>query len=334
MEKNAAAGSASPLIQSFEGVVRAMGKMVEQRDPYTAGHAEGVSRLAVAIGRQLGMDAERIEGLRIAGLLHDIGKVSVPAEILTKPSTLSPLEYEVVKLHAAAGYEILKSIPFPWPVAQATLQHHERQDGSGYPAGLGADKIILEARILAVADVVDAMTTHRPYRPAIGIGGALEELKKGSGTLYDPQAAAACVEVVTKQDKRIMVVDDENPILDLVEEYLTMMGYEVRTFDSPLRALEFFSRQPFPLVLTDLDMPQMHGLELVKRLREVRPDTQFMILTGHGRKEDAVLALRLGVSDFLDKPIQLSILKDMVENAFQRSQKQRISHLQSEAEGK
>ncbi len=315
------------LVRSFRGIIQAMGKMVEQRDPYTAGHAEGVSRLACAIGRQMGLDDHTVEGLRISGLLHDIGKISVPAEILTKPTRLTGLEYEMVKQHCASGHEILRNIPFPWPVAEAALQHHERMDGSGYPQGLKAEAIIMEARILSVADVVDAMTTHRPYRPGIGIGGALAEIDQGKGRIYDPEVVTACMEVIAKIDRRIMVVDDEVPILQLLDEFLSMIGYEVLTFPSPVAALKSFEEKPFPIVLTDLDMPEMHGLEFIAKLRERAPDIQIMVLTGHGRKEDAVQALRLGVSDFVDKPVALADLKDAVEKAFQRAQKQKFLHL-------
>lgn len=320
----------SSIVRSFRGVVRAMSKMVEQRDPYTAGHAEGVSRLASAIGRQMGFDDRAVEGLRISGLLHDIGKISVPAEILTKPTRLTPIEYEMVKQHSASGHEILKNIPFPWPVAEAALQHHERLDGSGYPQALKGEAIIVEARILAVADVVDAMTTHRPYRPGIGIGGAMAEIERGKESIYDPVVVEACMEVIAKIDRRVMVVDDEVLILQLLDEFLSMIGYEVLTFNSPVSALKSFEERPFPIVLTDLDMPEMNGLEFIARLRERAPDIQIMVLTGHGRKEDAVQALRLGVSDFVDKPVALADLKEAVEKAFQRAQKQKFLHLQAE----
>jgi putative nucleotidyltransferase with HDIG domain len=311
----------------FEGIVRAMSKMVEKRDPYTAGHAEGVARLAMAIGREMGMGGEALKGLRIVGLLHDIGKVAVPAEILTKPTRLTALEREMVELHSTAGHEILQNIEFPWPVAKAVLQHHERMDGSGYPAGLRGPEIILEARILAVADLVDAMTTHRPYRAAIGIGHAMAELRRGTGLQYAEDVVAACLAAVERADRRIMVVDDEPSILEVLGEFMRRFGYEVRTFSSPQAALKSFADSPVPLVLTDLDMPGMHGIELIRRLRRISSESQIMVLTGRGGKEDAVEALRLGVSDFIDKPVSLPTLREIVEKAFHRFQEQRITPL-------
>jgi PAS domain S-box-containing protein len=165
----------------------------EMRDPYTAGHERRVAEIAVAIGAELGFDVHRQEGLRVAGHLHDIGKVTVPLEILTKPGRLSPLEFELVKGHAQASYDVLKGVKFPWPVAQVALQHHERVDGSGYPQGLEGEAILLEARIMAVADVVEAMSSHRPYRPGLGIEKALAEIERGRGTVYDTDIADACL---------------------------------------------------------------------------------------------------------------------------------------------
>jgi len=163
----------------------------EMRDPYTAGHEKRVAQIAVAIGAELGLDENRLEGLRVTGYLHDIGKMTIPSEILSKPTRLSAIEMQLVKGHAQAGYEVLKNVEFPWPVAEATLQHHERMDGSGYPRGLKGEAILLEARILAVADVLEAMSSHRPYRPGLGIDKALEEIERGCGTLYDAGVVAA-----------------------------------------------------------------------------------------------------------------------------------------------
>ncbi len=165
----------------------------EMRDPYTAGHERRVGEVAVAIGGQLGLDSGRIEGLRVAGYLHDIGKIKLPAEILSKPTRLTSAEYALIKEHPQSGFEILKSVDFPWPVAQVALQHHERVDGSGYPHGLKGEDILLEARIMAVADVVEAMSSHRPYRAGLGIDSALAEIENGRGALYDPAIADACL---------------------------------------------------------------------------------------------------------------------------------------------
>ena len=165
----------------------------EMRDPYTAGHERRVAEVAAAIGKEMGLNEHQQEGLRVAGHLHDIGKINIPSEILAKPGKLTALEYEIIKGHPEAGFNVLKDVDFPWPVAQVALQHHERLDGSGYPAGLKGENILLEARITAVADVVEAMGSHRPYRPGLGIGPALEEIERGKGTLYDLNVAEACL---------------------------------------------------------------------------------------------------------------------------------------------
>jgi len=178
-----------------KGVIAALVRTIEVRDPYTAGHQRRVSRLAAAMALQMGLGEERAEGLRVAGLLHDVGMVNIPAEILSRPGRLSTLELELVKAHTRAGYEILEAIHFPWRVAEIALQHHERLDGSGYPVGLGGDEIVLEARILAVADVVEAMASHRPYRAALGLEAALAEVRGGAGVRYDAGAVAACEQV-------------------------------------------------------------------------------------------------------------------------------------------
>ena len=165
----------------------------EIRDPYTAGHERRVAKIAVAIGAELGLEPMRLEGLRVAGSLHDVGKIAVPTEILAKPGKLNYAEFALIKFHPTVGYEALKDIDFPWPVAQAALQHHERMDGKGYPQGLKGEEILFEARILAVADVVESMASHRPYRPALGIEKALAEIERGRGESFDPQAVDACL---------------------------------------------------------------------------------------------------------------------------------------------
>jgi HD-GYP domain-containing protein (c-di-GMP phosphodiesterase class II) len=152
-----------------------------------------VAKIAAAIGSELGFDLERQEGLQVAGHLHDIGKIIVPSEILSKPGKLREIEFQFIQGHAQAGYDVLKGVVFPWPVAQVALQHHERIDGSGYPQGLKSDEILLEARIMAVADVVEAMFSHRPYRPGLGIERALEEIERGRGEIYDLEVANACL---------------------------------------------------------------------------------------------------------------------------------------------
>jgi PAS domain S-box-containing protein/putative nucleotidyltransferase with HDIG domain len=188
------------LQNSFFGTAEALSKVIEDRDPYTSGHSAGVAGLAEAMARAMGFSEEQTTGIYIAGVLHDIGKMAVPVEILVKPGRLTDMEMSLIQRHPEAGYEILKGIDFPWPVSQATLQHHERMDGSGYPQGVKGDTIIREARILAVADVVDAMTHHRPYRPAFSVQDAREEISKGRGRIYDPQVVDACLEVLEGEE--------------------------------------------------------------------------------------------------------------------------------------
>lgn len=186
-------GYVAKLEHAMRSTLEVVSKMVELRDPYTRGHERRVGEICAAIGTEIGLPDERIEGLRVAGGVHDVGKIAAPAEILSKPSQLTPAEYELVKQHAQLGYEILKDVEFPWPVAQVAWQHHERMDGSGYPRGLKGDEILIEARILAVADTVEAMSSHRPYRAGLGIDNALAEIERGGGTLYDPNVAGACL---------------------------------------------------------------------------------------------------------------------------------------------
>jgi len=181
------------LRRGLEDTVLAIAATAEMRDPYTAGHERCVAELAAAIAREMGLAEHAVEGLRFGAMIHDLGKIKIPAEILVKPTRLTPIEYELIKGHAQAGYDILKGISFPWPVAQMVRQHHERLDGSGYPDQLKDGAIILEARILAVADVVEAMSSHRPYRPGLGVEKALAEIGRGRGMQYDVQVVDACL---------------------------------------------------------------------------------------------------------------------------------------------
>ena len=178
---------------AFMSTVQVVNTLSEMRDPYTAGHERKVAELAVDIGAELGLSARQQEGLHVAGFLHDIGKITVPAEILAKPGKLSWIEHRLVQEHAQAGYEVLKNVKFPWQIAEVVQQHHERIDGSGYPQGLKGEAILLKARILAVADVVEAMSSHRPYRPARGIEAALAEIERGRGTFFDTNVVDACL---------------------------------------------------------------------------------------------------------------------------------------------
>jgi len=184
---------------AFMGTVEVATILSELRDPYTAGHERRVGRLAAAIGTELGLPAQQIEGLHVAGLLHDVGKIAIPTEILSKPGKLSPIEFKLIQEHPRASYEVLKSVKFPWPVAEVALQHHERLDGSGYPQRLKGAAIMLEARILAVADVVEAMSSHRPYRSARGIATALAEIERGRTSQYDPTVVDACLKLFRDQ---------------------------------------------------------------------------------------------------------------------------------------
>ena len=185
--------SFATLREALDGIIQAVALTVEKRDPYTAGHQRRVADLARAVASKMGLSKKQINGIRIAGSIHDLGKTCVPADILSKPGRLTEHEFAIIKAHPEVGYDILKSIEFPWPVAQTVLQHHERLDGSGYPAGLKGKRIIVEARIVAVSDVVEAMSSHRPYRPTLGIDMALEEIQQGRGTAYDPDAVDACI---------------------------------------------------------------------------------------------------------------------------------------------
>jgi PAS domain S-box-containing protein len=191
--------SHTQLQRTLEGTVNVLVSAIEMRDPYTAGHQRRVTQLTCAIAEEMDLSQERIEGLRMAGLIHDIGKITVPAEILSKPSQLTELEFGLIKMHPQIGYDVLKEMDFPWPVAQIVLQHHERMDGSGYPQGLSGEDILLEARILGVADVVEAMASHRPYRPALGVDKALEEISQNRGVLYDPEVVDACLKLFTEK---------------------------------------------------------------------------------------------------------------------------------------
>ncbi|MGP8005048.1 MAG: PAS domain S-box protein [Smithella sp.] len=193
------------LKQAFGSTIQVMVSAVEMRDPYTAGHQLRVSNLACAIANEMGLPHDKIEGLRMAGFIHDIGKLSIPAEILSKPTKLTDLEFSLIKEHPRSGYEMLKDVESPWPLAQIVYQHHERINGSGYPRKLKGDEILIDARIMAVADVVEAMASHRPYRPTLGIEAALEEIEKNKGILYDNDVADACLRLFREKGYKLIV---------------------------------------------------------------------------------------------------------------------------------
>jgi HD-GYP domain-containing protein (c-di-GMP phosphodiesterase class II) len=188
--------------QTLESLRKAVGttiqvlvSTVESRDPYTAGHQSRSADLARTIATEMGLAQEIIEGIRMAGIIHDIGKLSIPAEILSKPSKLTDIEFSLIKVHVQIGYEMLKDVESSWPLAEIVYQHHERINGSGYPRNLKGDEILMEARIMAVADVVEAMASHRPYRPSLGIDAALAEIEKNKGIFYDNAVAEACLKL-------------------------------------------------------------------------------------------------------------------------------------------
>ena len=183
--------------------IQVLGTAAEARDPYTAGHQKRVADLARAIATEMGLPDDKIEGLRMAGSIHDIGKISIPAEILSKPTKLTNTEFSIIKEHSEIGYNMLKDVESPWPLAQIVHQHHERMNGSGYPRNLKGDEILLEARVLAVADVVEAMGSHRPYRPTLGTEAALEEIEKNKGILYDNTVANVCLKLFREKGYKL-----------------------------------------------------------------------------------------------------------------------------------
>jgi putative two-component system response regulator len=187
--------------ETLKGTLQAIAKMVEQKDLYTSGHQQRVGLIGYAIAKEMGWDEERCETVLRAGTIHDIGKIGIPGELLSKPAKLMPYEYAQIKTHSEAGYQILKDIPLLLPVAKIILQHHERIDGSGYPDGLKNEEILPEAQVLAIADVFESMTSHRPYRPALGNDAALEELEKNKGRLYNPEMVDVLIRLV--QENRL-----------------------------------------------------------------------------------------------------------------------------------
>ena len=191
--------SSDRLRKTMGGIIQAMSLTIEKRDPYTAGHQRRVTKLCRAIATTMGFSWERIQGFRMAAVIHDLGKIQVPAAILSKPGQLTENEFGIIKTHPQVGFDILKGIEFAWPIAQIVYQHHERMDGSGYPRGLCGEEILPEARILAVADVVEAMSSHRPYRPALGLKKAIAEIRSQKGVLYDTDVVEACLKVLAER---------------------------------------------------------------------------------------------------------------------------------------
>ena len=184
----------------MNSTVQAITTTIEKRDPYTSGHQQRVADLSRILSRGIGLSDNEVEGIYIAAAIHDIGKISLPAEILSKPVQLSDIEVSLIQAHSQTGYDILKGIDFPWPIAEIVLQHHERLDGSGYPRGLRGDDILMAARIIGVADVVETMASHRPYRPSRGIDKALEEIRQNKGVLYEPLVVEACLKIFENRE--------------------------------------------------------------------------------------------------------------------------------------
>lgn len=202
--------SAERLKQVLRQTVRTVSLALEMRDPYTTGHQRRVAQLAGAIGRHMGLPPDMVEGIETGSLIHDIGKIHIPAEFLSRPGKLSSEAFQVIKTHPRIGWEIIRNIDFPWPVAEMVRQHHECLDGSGYPDGLKGDEIILEARIIAVADVFEAIVSHRPYRPALGLAAAVDEIQRNSGNHYDPAVVRACLDLVEERGGALPF--DEDPL--------------------------------------------------------------------------------------------------------------------------
>ena len=195
--------SVEKLYKTFEGTISTIALIVEARDPYTSGHQKRVAEISVAIAEDLGLPEEQIQGIYFSSLIHDLGKIQVPAEILSKPGKLTKLEFSLIKAHPRVGYDLLKSIDFPWPIAEIIYQHHERMDGSGYPRKLKGDRILIQAKIIGLADVIEAMSSHRPYRPALGLEAALVEINKNKGILYDADIVGSFLKVIEKDSTLI-----------------------------------------------------------------------------------------------------------------------------------
>jgi diguanylate cyclase (GGDEF)-like protein len=205
-------GSLNSLSKEFNTIVQVLISSIEMKDPYTASHQRWSANIACAIATEMGLPQDKIDGLRMAGSMHDIGKLSIPAEILSKPTKLTEIEFSLIKEHSRSGYEMLKDVESPWPLAQIVYQHHERMNGSGYPRNLKGDEILMESRILAVADIVEAMASYRPYRAALGIEAALEEIEKNKGVFYDDAVADACLRLFREKGYQLKYDGETNPV--------------------------------------------------------------------------------------------------------------------------
>lgn len=306
------------LAQSFKGITESLSDLAESRDPYTAGHSKHVAKLAQKIGNEMGFTGEDLQGLGICAILHDIGKSIIPAAILNKPGRLSEHEWGLLKAHPTTAYESLKHIPFPWPVATVVHQHHELLDGSGYPLGLKGSQIHMWARILAVADLMDAMTSHRPYRPSLPRQNAIDVLLNGRGRHYDPLVVDSIIRVMSVGDRRIIVVESEESIREGIMAVLREEGFDAIGYDSAVSALHVFSQSPFPIAIVEADLPEIDGYRLTQKMKEIHPSSQVIVISKQFDKESTLKALRAGVDDVFEKPIDLITFCKGVNRAMQR----------------
>jgi putative two-component system response regulator len=303
------------MLQScFISIAETLSSLTEVRDPYTAGHSKNVAELSGEIAVEMGLDEKDREGLWIIAMLHDIGKLGISEGILNKAGKLTKHEWGLITEHPTTAYQILRHVPFPWPIAEVIHQHHERLDGSGYPLGIKNHAIHLWARILAVADVVDAMMSHRPYRPKLSVHDTINELMQGRNTLYDGIVVDVCIQLLRRQRSRILILDDDADVVEVLAGALRLKGLDVSGFQSSREALEAFKRKPFPFVVTDLWMPEMNGLELMRRIIGIDPTTRVILISGAGEKEHVLEAMRLGAADFLEKPFDMEHFGRVVSN--------------------
>ncbi|MBU4564761.1 MAG: PAS domain S-box protein [Desulfarculus sp.] len=306
------------ITEGLEATTMALTNMVDSRDPYTSGHSQRVAELAVKVATHMGLSSDELEGIKFCGLLHDIGKGAIPLDILNRPGRLTEHEQGIIREHPTTAYRILENIPFPWPVARVVYEHHERLDGSGYPQGLTGEQTHPWAKLLAVCDVVEAMTSHRPYRPAHSMHDAFTVLREGAGSQYDSEIVKAALEALGSDDRRVTVVDDDQGVLGVYTSFLKRAGMEVFSYNDPKLALEAYEQDPTPTLVTDLKMPGLSGLDVLKAVKKIKPNAEVIVVTGHGDKESVVAAMRMGASDYLEKPVQMAELQQAVERARRR----------------
>ncbi|MBU1155881.1 MAG: PAS domain S-box protein [Proteobacteria bacterium] len=306
------------ITEGLEATTMALTNMVDSRDPYTSGHSQRVAELAVKVATHMGLSSDELEGIKFCGLLHDIGKGAIPLDILNRPGKLTEHEHGIIREHPTTAYHILENISFPWPVARVVYEHHERLDGSGYPQGLTGEQTHPWAKLLAVCDVVEAMTSHRPYRPAHSMHDAFTVLREGAGSQYDSEIVKAALEALGSDDRRVTVVDDDQGVLSVYTSFLKRAGMEVFSYNDPKLALEAYEQNPTPTLLTDLKMPGLSGLDVLKAVKKIKPNAEVIVVTGHGDKESVVAAMRMGASDYLEKPVQMAELQQAVERARRR----------------